>query len=240
MKRRFCVVSVLFALISATAWGSIIVIGDDARDGYNAFPFGGQVNGTGGRYQQAYAAADFTGLGVMTITSVSFLSGTALNGYFTLAPDRYDIYFSTISAGIDTLSDSNFDSNRGPDNALFTSVYLSGAAPDTLVFNGTPFVYDPSEGNLLMDIVIAPGGHPANGAGYQASYAYSQNANGVFSRYQDFGLVGTPGWGLVTQFAYIGSPTPPPPPPPPRVPEPATFVLAAAGLGLGVLFRRRC
>jgi hypothetical protein len=187
--------------------------------GTNLFPFGGRVvTNPGTRYQQAYSSAQFIGTGPILITSIAFLGGNGGN----FATSMYTISFSTISAGIDTLSNINFDSNRGVDNAQFTSMNLSGASPATFVISGdTPFLYDPSKGNLLMDIVISPGGITAGSLGLAAAYSSRADATGIFSRYHNFG-VGNIGFGLVTQFDFS------------TVPEPATFVLLSTGI-LGII-----
>ena len=267
MKRSHCLLSFLILLMLAPAWGGSIVIGTE--DSWNAFPFGGQTGGPGTRYQQAYAASNFAGLGSISITGIEFY-----DGILNFAPSTYSLYLSTITAGIDTLSNTNFNANLGADNKLFTSASLSGAAPSNLVFTGSPFTYDPSKGNLLLDIIVSPGGVPANFMGYEASYAFtcadptlsicSGSALGVYSRYQNFGTVTSAmGWGLVTGFDFTQITTPPPctdctpppctgsncqPPPctdcgpgpgPGEVPEPATLSLAALGLGLVFVVRRR-
>jgi len=212
MKRTLTLIwAVLLCL--AEARGDSVTVGLPFSNN-NAFPFGGGVGGVATRYQQAYSASDFSGIGTsFTINSIDFL-----NGRGTLAPSTYTLYFSTITSGIDSLSNSDFDSNRGADNALFASATLSGAAPATLTFSGVPFAYNPASGNLLLDIVVSPGGVDANN-GFGASYEANTNAPGVFSRYHNFGL-GNIGWGLVTEFNY----TP--------IPEPAipTLIFLAVGL----------
>ena len=172
-------------------------------DNVNAFPFGGGVfPGGGTRYQQAYSAAQFAGSGAALIRSVRFVGASGFpSGTGFLATSNYTFSLSTITAGINTLSNSNFDGNRGPDNALFASRPLSGPAPSTLVIDGVvPFFYDPSKGNLLLDMVISPGAvfSPIN-----VFYAARNGtANGIFSRYHNFGSA-TIGWGLVTQFELV-------------------------------------
>src|SRR5437870_7718606 len=125
MKRTLLWLSPLLSLNSG--WAASIIIGAPAT-GINAFPFGGEVGGAGTRYKQAYAAADFATVPI-SITSIDFLHGTR-----TLAPSTYTLYFSTITAGIDTLSNTDFDSNRGADNSFFVAVALAGPAPSTLTF----------------------------------------------------------------------------------------------------------
>jgi len=189
----------------------------------NRFPFGGGFVTQGAvstRYQQAYAANDFsTAGGLMLITSVDFL-----NGKGTLAPSTYSLYFSTITADIDTLSNVDFDSNRGADNTLFATLTLAGMAPPTLTFSGAPFLYNPAHGNLLLDIVVSPGGVDTN-AGFDANYLASDHAVGIFSRYHNFGT-GNMGYGLVTQFDYQ------------VVPEPSLTALICLALVLAGTFRR--
>jgi hypothetical protein len=209
--------SLLTVLILASASGASLTVGNASpTNGVNTFPFGGSGFGPGTRYQQAYAASDFSSIGgPLTITGISFLLGGG-----TLSTSTYTLYLSTISSGIDTLSDVNFDSNRGPDNALFTSLALSGSGPSTLTFSGTPFTYDPGHGNLLLDIVVSPGGTGFTGAAYLSN----TNAVGVFSRYHNFGT-GNVGWGLVTKFDYV-------------VPEPSATGMIATALLFAPFFRR--
>src|SRR5215472_7901200 len=131
MRNRLILIAVLSLSFSRGLWASSITIG--VGNGTNAFPFGGEVGGNPGtQYQQAYASTDFTGLGPFLITSIDFL-----NGRGTLATSTYSFYFSIITAGINTLSNSNLNSNLGADNSLFASEALSGAAPPTLTITGS-------------------------------------------------------------------------------------------------------
>jgi hypothetical protein len=97
-----------------------------------------------------------------------------------------------------------------------------------LIFTGAPFTYEPARGNLLLDIIVSPGGvNPGATAFYAAN---NGNALGVFSRYQNFG-VGDAGYGLVTQFDYSIA----------VIPEPSTLALAAFSISLVTFLRRgRC
>lgn len=176
----------------AVAFNTITIGGPS--DGWNLFPFaGGYFLAT--RYQQAYAAAQFSSSAPLLIRSVAFVGG---QGFF--ATSTYAFSLSTIATDIDNLSTTNFNANRGPDNAPLATVNLSGAAPATLRIEGmTPFLYDPARGNLLLDIVISPGNvfPPALGAGYQSRVS----AYGIMSRYHNFGT-GFIGYGLITQFEF--------------------------------------
>lgn len=180
-------------VLAGSAGGAtdLIVIGDPPS-ALNRFPFGGALIGWAGtRYQQAYAAAGF-GTEPIRIQSVGFVGGQG-----ALAASTYSVYLSTVPADIDGLSATDFDGNRGADNTLFASMWLEGPAPEVLTIPGlVPFDYDPSKGNLLVDIVIEPRATPPP---LPAFYAYRTDAFGLFSRYQDFGS-GSRGTGLVTQF----------------------------------------
>jgi hypothetical protein len=177
------------ASVSA-ADANTIVIGAPAENS-NLFPFGGGFNASN-RYQQAYAASAFGSATPLLIKSVSFLRGQGV-----LLASTYTLSLSTIPKGIDNLSTTDFVSNLGADNSLFAIRNLSGPAPATLTIQGTtPFLYDPSAGNLLLDIVVSPGG-ATRGDG--ATYLARSTALGITSRYHNFGS-GFVGWGLVTQF----------------------------------------
>ena len=181
------VVAALAVSTSALFGGSITV---GVNNGGNGFPFG--ASGTpGNRYQEAYSSSLFSG--PITITGIDFfrsgVNGTLWGGTFLLS-------LSTISANVNSLSNVFFNSNLGANNALFASMTLSGAAPAVLSFTGGPFLYDPSQGNLLLDISIA------NLANNSPSAAFEdENGSGppTIARYQNFGF-GTVGYGLVTQF----------------------------------------
>lgn len=123
-----------------------------------------------------------------------------------------------------------FTDNVGADNTLIEAKALSGPMPTKWTFSGGTFLYDPSMGNLLVDILpaapIAPG-----------FSGYADAMNGTFgtdsSRMHDFGTM-FESWGLVTEFK--GSP-----PNNQEVPEPGALALLAGFLlvGGGVALRRR-
>jgi hypothetical protein len=227
---RFLSCAVILAVASAGLFAGTIVIGTPSN-GPNMFPFGGPVGGyEGTRYQQAYAAADFTGLGVISIYGIDFYDPSQTAGTGNFRSGTYDFYLSTITAGIDSLDNTSFDANLGGNNALFASLTLSGVAPPTFTFTGTPFTFDPGAGNLLLDIRIS------NTSGSDVVYfAYRNGANGIFSRYHNFGT-GTIGMGLVTGFDYTTGETVTGE----TVPEPASGLLVGLGaLALAAVVRRR-
>jgi hypothetical protein len=131
---------VVFAVSSSALFGGSITVG--ANNGGNGFPFGA----SGTRYQEAYSSSLFSG--PITITGIDFFRSGASG---TLGSGTYQLSLSTISGSVNSLSNVNFNSNLGANNAAFASTALSGTAPSVLSFTGGPFSYDPSQGNLLLD-----------------------------------------------------------------------------------------
>jgi hypothetical protein len=186
---RLMLLGILYVCPGAA--GSITV---GSNNGGNAFPFGGPASGFAGtEYQEAYASSNFS-TGPIIITGINFFRS---GGSGPLYSGTYQLSLSTITANINSLSDTNFSSNLGPNNALFATTALSGVAPNVLGFAGTPFYYDPATGNLLLDIQVSNGGPQRKTSFFQDG---SGSAVGT-ARYHNFGI-DTAGFGLVTQFNY--------------------------------------
>jgi len=223
MRQYLRLVTVVAALAAAPLEAQVI---GAPGTGPNCFPFTCyNVQGNPStRYQQVYAASNFTS-GPISINQISFFLSPLNAG--PLNTGTYTISLSTTAAAVNGLS-STFASNLGADNALFGVFNLGGAAPATLTFTGTTFNYDPSQGNLLLDVQTSiTSGQTVTD--YSTSYYEGrfQDAAGVFSRMHDFGDV-FDNTGLVTEFALV------------PVPEPSTYALLAAGLAaMGVVARRR-
>jgi hypothetical protein len=208
MKYFNRLIVVALAVSASALFGGSITVG--VNNGGNGAPFGA-FSGT--RYQEAYSGSLFSS--PIAITGIDFFQSGAVG---TLRGATYQLSLSTISASVNSLSNVNFDSNLGPDNAIFATLALSGNAPSVLIFTGGPFSYDPSQGkNLLLDMKIT---NPTSGA---TAFFKDENGSGpsTIARYQDAGLFGTVGYGLVTQFD-SGAAT--------SAPEPGTFVLLSVAL----------
>ena len=220
----------LAALAALTVAGPLaaqtVIIG--TPDNNNCFPLGCPGSPFNiSRYQQVYSAGAFGVSSPVDIMSLTFFNNT------TIPPGDYpdatfSIFFSTTSASVSGLS-TNLPSNIGTPEALFDILNLTGGTSGpTLTVNGSGYLYDPTMGNLLMDIVVSSGATNGNSffapqsdvTGAVTSRAYILNNNATASAE-----------GLVTQFGYTAvTPTP----------EPTTLVLMATGLaGVAGWTRRR-
>src|SRR5262249_38763059 len=121
---------------------------------------------------------------------------------------------------------TNYAANKGPD---FTTVFsgtktFTGAGNGTfdLQFPITPFTYDPSKGNLLLDVVI----NSSTGGGVFFFFGASPDTGRIFNNGGSGAATADPLRGLETRFT-VGAAA---------VPEPATLavfgVLAAGAFGV--------
>jgi PEP-CTERM motif len=221
MLRNRCVpvvCAVLFLAFAAPASATSILIGAPATGG-NCFPFDCVISGPGNRYQQVYAASDFSG--PFTITGVTFFDTFAPGATFTDAD--YTVSLSTTTKAVNGLDLANMNNNVGGDNTLLFSGHRSGATGVSFTLSGGLFLYNPASGNLLLDIQLSNIG--ARGSGFLDSR--NGSAGGLFSRAHNFDG-GFDNFGLVTQFEGVVA----------TVPEPATLTLLGTGI-LALAHRRR-
>ena len=226
MRRLIFGAALALAWAVSPAQAEIIGLPADTGTG-NCFPFGCAYMG---EYQQVYASSAFSG--AIAITSLEFYNTISDNGATAMNSGTWNISLSTSPANWNSLS-STFASNIGTGNTLVFSGNLSQAWAfgDTLVVNlTTPFTYDPSKGNLLMDVSVS-GTTNAGGTIYFDTNGYNGggfNGDTILGRVYNDGVVNY-GYGLVTGFNETGI----------SVPEPLTLSLFGAGLAGAAAMRRR-
>jgi hypothetical protein len=204
-----------------------IVVGAPAN-GASCIPFGCS---DGVRYQQVFAADVFGG--VYTISGIAFpRTIDPISGQ--IDPAIYEITLSTTQRQVGQLS-ADFNSNVGADETLVFAgplagaVSLGGALSFTLPM---PFTFEPTAGNLLLD-VVKQGGTFFGDDGVYLDYATNMNGQSSSIRLQiSSGLIVNGNQGLVTVFSGQGEGPAP-------VPEPTTMLLVGTGITAGWLRRRR-
>jgi hypothetical protein len=215
--RRFLIAMVSVALTASSAASQSITAGVGTTG--NCYPFFCYQDGA--RYQQIYSASLFPG--VYDISRLSFFISAAAPSY-AFTGQTFDVYLTTTSRPVDGLS-SIFDDNVGPDRTEFATFSPTGPATSVFSITGdTPFAYDPSTGNLLLDVIAHgdnPNGPPTyvdadqNDPDLSRVYFLTASTVGMTDESRDLPVIG-----LVTRFD--------------EAPEPAPVVLLATGI-IGVV-----
>ena len=121
----------------------------------------------GARFQEVYpagAVGDLPGTH-RWITGLRYRPDSSVDSGPVTATNR-KIFLSTVGLGVDDLSE-DFATNRGPDETLVFDGPAEWAISEAAFSNGTrdfevtfdfdtPFLYDPSMGNLLLEGVVSP------------------------------------------------------------------------------------
>jgi hypothetical protein len=230
MRHRSVIVAAigLFSLFNPTRLRSQIVVG--TLGGPDCLPFICNQGLAG--YQQIYAASAFPG--PMNITGLTFFLVTFPFGPPVLAPGDYSISLAISNKPIGSLSTNPVENISFGEQLFFSSALptnLALAATSFTIFGG-PFLYDPSLGNLLMEVIpaspLAPGG-----LSFLVSAANHSDTETLECLIPAFGsgcFAGPGESSLVTEFDGTIVSTP----------EPSMVLLTATGLlGVGVATYRR-
>ena len=223
---RFLFLALLVVLNAQRAAADSIVIGAPG-DAAFCIPFGCNVPD---RYQQIYSGATF-GQGFL-ITEIGFPYTLDQMSPF-IDPANYIIRLATTATAVGSLS-TNLDSNVGADAVVVFSGPLSGAVERGSALSLTlpvPFLFDPSNGNLLLDVTKSGGVFFGDDGIYlDFNTSMAGRSSSVFRDLAGTGVIFTAG-GLVTSFSGqdVAAPTP----------EPGTLMLLMSGLVGGYLARRR-
>lgn len=215
------------ALLASISAGSLaapaqaqVTVGTITPNVGTQVPFGGFLWAS--RFQQAFDASAFTG--PITIGSIGFTSTQFLVPGGEYVPGLFTFRLSTSARPFNALSVTDLDANVAAPLHAFAAVHLGGVAGPSLTIVGTPFTYDPSMGNLLLDILVS-----GNGPTARDSFMDADFSNDVMSAVLETDTtplggsrVAVPSIALVTTFGIAAAPT--------TAPEPATFALLGGGL----------
>lgn len=240
-KPLLCCLVVAFASISLSQIEASLVVpgANELVEGSydNGYPFNLDFfSRSSMRYQQAYGASEF-GSSPVLITQILFRPDGNFGSAFNTILPSVQINLSTTSQAIDGLS-SVFANNVGSDDTVVLSqgpLSLSSSdspgpgntrAFDIVINLDTAFLYDPSQGNLLLDVRNFGAGSTTQ---FDAVFANDSVSRGYYGNVNaPSGTTDTAG--LVTAFTTDSV-----------IPEPTTiFVWSLLGLTAGgICYKRR-
>ena len=182
------VISAVAAAACASALGLVplaaasLTVG--GAQGGNCYPFScGPTDGVT-EYQEVYM--NFAFPETLYFNTVSF--SQAAPGPMDSA--TYTVSFYLTTANVDTLSE-NLISNEGLFLGTLGTFELGGNMPSILSLNGAEITYNPSAGNLLMDVVITDPTvvYPYYPSFFNADFEQIEVARAVSASTRDFGAV---------------------------------------------------
>jgi hypothetical protein len=202
-------------LVAGTASAGVVI---GTANGSGCYPFkcndSGTSSGESIDYQQFYSASAFSG--PISITSLTFYEYSDLNPGQPVLNGDYQITLGTVVGGLGSQSLATLSNAQ-----TFFSGTLGGETGETFTISGAGYNYDPSQGDLVMEVVVNNQDNAPNGFGN--GYFEAEQASSVVSIAVDIPnfASGSDNSGLVTGFNDTAAPTP----------EPATWALMLAGIG---------
>jgi hypothetical protein len=222
IKRAVYCGTLCLALAGATLQAGTLIIGTPATAG-NCDPFGCPGFFGLGTYQQVYTSAAFPG--TIAIDDLTFYQSQVLHNGGQTSDATFTLSLSYTSAGpgdLDLSDGPNANIESGTEDTFFSGT-LPALTPyineNLLVFSGTPFTYNPADGNLLLTVTVTDATDTLPYLYLDQSGTIEPTSNAYFGS-----VNGGNNPGLVTGVDYTASTSP--------TPEPASVLLVLAGIGL--------
>ena len=188
----------------------------------NCDPFGCPAFFGLGTYQQVYAESAFSG--DSTITGLTFYDDQVQDGA-NPAGGTYQLSLSYSNNGPGDLDTSNPVNNINSASQVFFSGTLPFLSQNTLDFLGTPFDYNPADGNLLLTITVTNSNDRLPTLFLDQTSMSNQTTDAYFGSVNGGNNTG----GLVTGFTVASTVV---------TPEPSSLLLLLGG-ALLIAYRRK-
>jgi hypothetical protein len=200
----------------------------------NCYPFmcndSGTSSGQSIDYEQVYASTAFSG--PQTIDTISWYFASVFGGNDVILGGSYEFEWGyAASNAVGNLSSTLASNYTSGPNVIGTAGIPAGGFNygAVLTLSGfLPFTYDPSLGDLLLEIIVTGQDNVANGSGN--GYNEADDTGAETSRaycITNLGCAADPATGLVTTFGTS------------NVPEPSAVVLlGTVALGVGLRLRK--